>query len=97
LSPRPPWGGLTEGSFQPPLTLTRHSAADLRQILGAYVIVSALALFIVGVTGFRQGRRWAWYAACCQVVLFAVVQIVGGGGVIAVAFGIIAMATLGWS
>ena len=71
--------------------------SDPGQVLGAYVIVSALALFIVGVTAFRQGRRWAWYAACYQVVLFAVVQIVGGGGVIAVAFGIIAIAALAWS
>ena len=89
--------------FTSPSTAVRdhHATAGLLsgsgQILGAYVIVSSLALFIVGVTGFRKGRRWAWYAACYQVVLFAVVQIVSGGGVIAVAFGIIAMATLGWS
>ena len=67
------------------------------QLLGAYVIASAVALFVVGVTGFRQGRRWAWYAAWYQVLLFAIVQALGDGGVIAVIFGLIVIAALAWS
>lgn len=68
-----------------------------REIWGMYTIASALAMLIVGVTGFRRGEKWAWYAAWYQIVFFATVVVIEPDPVFPVIFALIVLAAMAWS
>jgi hypothetical protein len=68
-----------------------------RQLWGLYTIASALAMLLIGVTGFRQGKRWAWYAAWYQIVFFAAVAAIEPDPVFPVIFAVIVLAAMAWS
>lgn len=60
-----------------------------REVWGTYVVVSAFAMLVVAVTGYRQGKAWAWYALLYQFVFFAVVVVVEPDPVTPVVFAVI--------
>lgn len=60
-----------------------------REIWGTYVVLSALVLLVIAVTGYRQGRRWAWYALLYEFVFFLIVAAVEPDPVVPTIFGII--------
>lgn len=44
-----------------------------RHVWGVFVMVSAAAMLLVVLTGYRRGERWAWYAAFYQFAFFLAV------------------------
>ena len=64
-----------------------------REVGGSYLIASAAAMLAVAVTAYRAGRAWAWYALCCQLVLFVAVAAIEPDVVVPTFFGLI----LGWA
>lgn len=66
-----------------------------REIWGSYVVLSALLLLVIAVTGYRRGRRWAWYALLYQFLFLLVVAAVEPDPVVPTIFGLI-LGTVLW-
>jgi hypothetical protein len=60
-----------------------------RENWGTYVVLSALALIVIAMTGYRRGARWAWYAMLYQFAFLALVAVVEPDTFTPVVFGII--------
>jgi hypothetical protein len=68
-----------------------------RYAWGAFVIISALAMLVVAVTGFRKGERWAWNAAWYIIAFYAIVAVIEPDYFFPVIFAIIIVSTLVYS
>jgi lysylphosphatidylglycerol synthetase-like protein (DUF2156 family) len=68
-----------------------------RYAWGVFVIVSALAMLTVALTGFRKGEPWAWKAAWYIIGFFIVVAVIEPDHFFPVIFAIIIVATLLYS
>lgn len=66
-----------------------------RHVWGGFVVLCALVLLVVAVTGYRRGERWAWYAAFAQFVFLAIVAAVEPDTFTPVVFGIV-LAVVMW-
>ncbi len=60
-----------------------------REIWGTFLVVCAVALLIIAVTGLRRGRHWAWRALWSQLAFFVIVAAVEPDPVFPTLFGLI--------
>lgn len=60
-----------------------------RHVWGVFVMVSAAAMLLVVLTGYRRGERWAWYAAFYQFAFFLAVAAIEPDWVFPIVFGVL--------
>lgn len=67
-----------------------------REAWGSYVVLSAVVLLVVALTGYRRGRPWAFRAMAYQFVFLVVVAAVEPDPVVPTIFAVVLAATMWW-